>query len=102
MRGRGVNRTRYAVPHRRAGAGGVRGAWVVFWGVGATCGAPLHALFKMSLMLKRLYRFKPPDLAPKRALLGAMTTDFKKIGHGGGLWCKADPVVPSGTSIRHL
>ena len=97
--GRGVPRTSNAVPHPRAGAGGVRGAWVVFWGVGATCVAPLHALSKMSLMLKGLYRFKPQDLAPKRALLGAIFTDFENFGHGGGLRSRADPVVPSPGSV---
>ena len=73
---------------------------MVTWGVGVTYRSTLHAILKMGLMLKGLYGFKPSDLAPKRALLGAIFTDFEKFGHGGGLRSRADPVVPSGTFGR--
>ena len=59
----------------------------------------LYAFLKLGLMLKGLYRFKPQDLAPKRALLGAIFTDFENFGHGGGLRSRADPVVPSPGSV---
>ena len=53
--------------------GGLLGRRGDLWG---TIYKLLYAILKLGRMLKRLYRFKPPDLAPKRALLGAMTTDF--------------------------
>ena len=59
----------------------------------------LYAFLKLGQMLKGLYRFKPQDLAPKRALLGAIFTDFENFGHGGGLRSRADPVVPSPGSV---
>ena len=97
--GWGARRATTAVPRPRAGRGGVRGRRVVTWGVGVTYRSTLHAILKMGLMLKGLYGFKPSDLAPKRALLGAIFTDFEKFGHGGGLRSRADAMVPSPGSI---
>ena len=77
--------------------GGLLGRRGDLWG---TIYKLLYAFLKLGQMLKGLYRFKPPDLAPKRALLGAIFTDFEKFGHGGGLRSRADPVVPSGTFGR--
>mgnify|MGYP006952551669 FL=1 len=76
--------------------GGLLGRRGDLWG---TIYKLLYAFLKLGLMLKGLYRFKPQDLAPKRALLGAMFTDFENFGHGGGLRSRADPVVPSPGSV---
>ena len=76
--------------------GGLLGRRGDLWG---TIYKLLYAFLKLGQMLKGLYRFKPPDLAPKRALLGAIFTDFEKFGHGGGLRSRADPVVPSPGSV---
>ena len=76
--------------------GGLLGRRGDLWG---TIYKLLYAFLKLGQMLKGLYRFKPPDLAPKRALLGAIFTDFGKIGHGGGLRSRADAMVPSPGSI---
>ena len=76
--------------------GGLLGRRGDLWG---TIYKLLYAFFKLGQMLKGLYRFKPPDLAPKRALLGAIFTDFENFGHGGGLRSRADPVVPSPGSV---
>ena len=56
--------------------GGLLGRRGDLWG---TIYKLLYAFLKLGQMLKGLYRFKPPDLAPKRALLGAIFTDFGKI-----------------------
>ena len=76
--------------------GGLLGRRGDLWG---TIYKLLYAFLKLGQMLKGLYRFKPQDLAPKRALLGAIFTDFEKFGHGGGLRSRADPVVPSPGSV---
>ena len=76
--------------------GGLLGRRGDLWG---TIYKLLYAFLKLGQMLKGLYRFKPPDLAPKRALLGAIFMDFEKFGHGGGLRSRADPVVPSPGSV---
>ena len=76
--------------------GGLLGRRGDLWG---TIYKLLYAFLKLGLMLKGLYRFKPQDLAPKRALLGATFTDFENFGHGGGLRSRADPVVPSPGSV---
>ena len=76
--------------------GGLLGRRGDLWG---TIYKLLYAFLKLGQMLKGLYRFKPPDLAPKRALLGAIFTDFENFGHGGGLRSRADPVVPSPGSV---
>ena len=76
--------------------GGLLGRRGDLWG---TIYKLLYAFLKLDQMLKGLYRFKPQDLAPKRALLGAIFTDFEKFGHGGGLRSRADPVVPSPGSV---
>ena len=76
--------------------GGLLGRRGDLWG---TIYKLLYAFLKLGQMLKGLYRFKPPDLAPKRALLGAIFTDFGKFGHGGGLRSRADAMVPSPGSI---
>ena len=76
--------------------GGLLGRRGDLWG---TIYKLLYAFLKLGLMLKGLYRFKPQDLAPKRALLGAIFTDFENFGHGGGLRSRADPVVPSPGSV---
>ena len=76
--------------------GGLLGRRGDLWG---TIYKLLYAFLKLGQMLKGLYRFKPQDLAPKRALLGAIFTDFENFGHGGGLRSRADPVVPSPGSV---
>ena len=76
--------------------GGLLGRRGDLWG---TIYKLLYAFLKLGQMLKGLYRFKPQDLAPKRALLGAIFTDFEKFWHGGGLRSRADPVVPSPGSV---
>ena len=76
--------------------GGLLGRRGDLWG---TIYKLLYAFLKLGQMLKGLYRFKPPNLAPKRTLLGAIFTDFENFGHGGGLRSRADPVVPSPGSV---
>ena len=72
--------------------GGLLGRRGDLWG---TIYKLLYAFFKLGQMLKGLYRFKPPDLAPKRALLGAIFTDFENFGHGGGL--RSRPTIEGGS-----